>query len=419
MSKHLDRAVVLIQQSRHDLAEQELRLALGAEPENARAHALLALCLAKREQFQDATEEARQAIGLAPDQPFCHYVMASILHDRRRFDEAEEAITEAIRLYPEDADYWSVLAGIRLAQRRWPAALEAAQTGLTHDPEHVGCNNLRAMALVKLGRKAEAGATIDAALARDPEDAFSHANKGWTLLEQRDTTKALEHFREALRLDPELEYARAGIVEALKARHLIYALMLRYFLWMAKLNRKAQWAIIIGGYITYRILGNLAGQNPLLAPWLWPVLGLYIAFAIMTWVAYPLFNLLLRLNRFGRLALSQEQIVAANWVGSFLLGALICAGAYFVTGNAYVAWVGVVFGFLTLPLSAVFKCDPGWPRRAMAGITLLLGLIGCMVAVFDVLGMDDAMVLMINTFGIGVLLSLIGGNVLGSVTRRR
>ena len=42
-----------------------------------------------------------------------------------------------------------------------------------------------------------------------------------------------------------VDWARQGILEALKARHLLYRLMLWYFLWMAKLSEKAQWAVVI------------------------------------------------------------------------------------------------------------------------------------------------------------------------------
>ena len=106
--------------------------------------------------------------------------------------------------------------------------------------------NLRAMALVNLGRKREAAEAMRGTLAKDPQNAFSHANQGWTLLHQGDHAQGLEHFREALRIDPELDWAAAGTVEALKARHLLYRLMLRYFLWMSRLGGRARWGVILG-----------------------------------------------------------------------------------------------------------------------------------------------------------------------------
>jgi tetratricopeptide (TPR) repeat protein len=232
------------------------------------------------------------------------------------------------------------------------------------------------MALVKLGRKAEAGVTIDAALSRNPDNALTHANQGWTFLEQNQPKKALEHFREALRLDPENEWARSGIVEALKARNFIYAIMLRYFLWMSRLSTRVQWAIILGGYFGNRILATVARDNPALAPWVLPLQILYVAFALLTWTAEPLFNLLLRLNRFGRLALSREQTVSSNWFGSCLFLALLALAGWLLSSNALLLITAAVFGFLLLPLAGTFKCPEGWPRTAMALYTSAMAAVG-------------------------------------------
>lgn len=377
MNPHLERGLLLIQQSRYDLAEAELRQSLGLDPHDAYAHALLALCLLHREKFQEATEEASQAIHLSPDLPFAHYALAHVYFDRNRLPEALAAINEAIRLSPEDANQYALLSNIHHQERRWPSALAAAEQGLQFDPEHVACNNLRAMALVKLGRKSEAGATIDTALSRNPDNSMTHANQGWTLLERGEPKRAAEHFREALRLDPENEWARQGIIEALKARHFIYAWMLKYFLWMAKFSRRGQWTIVLAGYFGNRLLGVLADSNPKLAPWVLPLRILYITFALMTWLSYPIFNLLLRLNKFGRLVLSREQTIASNWFGACLLMALIGLGGCLVKGLDS-PWIilSIVFGLLLLPVSAIFNCSAGWPRYLMLGTTVVIALLG-------------------------------------------
>ena len=313
---------------------------------------------------------------LAPDDPFTHYTLAGVLYHSNRLQEAEQAIQEAIRLDPTDPDYFARLASIRFEQRQWSGALQAAETGLQFDPEHAQCINLRAMALVKLGKQDEAGAALETALQRNPENALTHANQGWRLLEQGEHQKALEHFREALRIDPELDYARHGIVESLKARYFIYRIMLGYFLWMAKLSERSQWGVIIGGYIAYRVLRSVARNNPDLQPWIMPLLILYIAFAIMTWIASPLFNLLLRLNRFGRLALSREQIVTSNWIGLCVAGALTSLVLYFTVQIDGALISALVCGLLIPPLATIYQCDPGWPRKTAVAIAIALAAAG-------------------------------------------
>jgi tetratricopeptide (TPR) repeat protein len=358
---------------------------LIGEPNDAIAHGLLALSQLELKEYREATDEAHSAVHLAPDHPFSHYVLARVLESRNRLSAAEAAIREAIELDPYDADYFALLASTRFQKHRWADALEAAEEGLAVDPEHVGCTNLRAMALTKLGRREQAGATIDAALARDPESAITHANQGWTLLERGEPKRAMEHFREALRLQPDLEWARVGIVEAMKARNIIYRWLLGYFLWMMKLPPRTQFAVIIGGYFGYRILSSVAANNPDLSPFIMPLLIAYIVFALATWLGDSLFNLLLRLDRFGRLALSREQIVASNWIGVCVFGALAMLAAALITDHD-MPWFGaIVFAGLTLPVAAVFRCHSGWPRRAMAGYASGLAILGIGLLLFPLL----------------------------------
>jgi tetratricopeptide (TPR) repeat protein len=416
---HFERALLLFDQSRFDLAETELRQTLAEEPDHALAHAFLALCLCDRKEFQLATAEAETAIHLSPDLAFAHFALARVFQSRHRVDEALEAIREAIRLEPLDADYHAELASLRLEQRLWPEALAAAEEGLRCDAEHTNCINLRAMALVKLGRKKEAGQTIDAALARNPENSMTHANQGWTYVEKGEYEKGLEHFREALRLDPENDWARQGILEALKARHWIYALMLRYFLWMSKLSRGVQWGIILGLYFLQRILSAVARTNPELKPFITPLLFLYLIFVVLTWIANPLFNLLLRLNRFGRLALSREQTISSNFLGACLALSLACLAASVVTGQGGFFLGAIVAGLLCMPVAGIFKCHAGWPRTVMTVVTVLLLLAGLGAVLEAWSGSERPKSLSANPlaslFFWGILISTIGVNYLSPI----
>lgn len=374
MSVHYDRALLLYQQSRYGLAEQELLQSLADDPHNPFAHALLALCLCQQKDYSAAMREAKEAIHLGPDASFTHYALAYVLYQRDRHQEAESAIEEALSLDPGEADYYSLLASIRFDQRRWPAALEAAEQGLAQDAEHGGCTNLRAMSLVKLGRRAEAGAALGDALSRDPEDALTHANQGWTLLEQRQPDKALEHFREALRLEPNLDWARQGIVESLKARNWLYRQMLRYFLWMGRLSSRARWGVVMGLLIAQQMLPS-ALPGPL-APVGNILFWCMLAFVFLTWTADPLFNLLLRLNPLGRLALSREQIWASNCVGFCLLLALVALTGWAICGDGRYLLATVMAAWLVVPVAGTFKCPYGRPRLIMAVYTVVLAAIG-------------------------------------------
>jgi Flp pilus assembly protein TadD len=388
MPSHIDRAELLYNQSRYDLAEQELRQALTEQPHDDHAHALLGLCLMRQDKLPEAQDEVQQAIVLAPDEPFPHYCRAVVLQHRRRYQEAEESAREALRLSPGSPDFHAQHAAILFQQEKWQEALDASLAGLQFDAEHAGCGNLRTMALTKLGRRGESLATVDESLARDPDDEMAHANKGWALLHDGQPRPALEHFREALRLDPNYEYAQSGIVEALKARNPLYRWMLAYFLWMARLSDGVKWGVILGGYFGYRTLGNVARSNPELAPWITPLLVLYLGFVLLTWFSVPFFNLLLRINKFGRHALSRDQRIGSNWFGLCLLVVLGGIAVGFLTPYED-AFVFAIYGAgMAMPLVNIYHCDSGWPRQAMTAMavgmaTVGAGAIGCMFADID------------------------------------
>ena len=376
MNAHTLRAQLLIEQSRFDGAENELRKVLFSSPHDEMAHALMAICLCAQDKPEEALARAQESVHLAPDNPICHYVLAKTYLHIGKPRQAKPAILQALRIAPENPDSLSLLAGIRYDLGDWKDSLEAALAGLSFDGEHVVCNNLRAMSLVKLGRREEANQAIDMTLMTAPESAITHANKGWALLEQGRSKPALETFREALRIDPNLELARSGMVESLKARHSIYRLILGYFFWMSRLSRRAQWGIIVGLYVIYRLMIGATQKYPELAPISGSLIGVYLLFVFLSWTASHLFNLLLRWNRLGRLALSSDEIRASTWVGSTLLGSLLLLLSGMALKQHPLVLAGIGCAIFVVPIAGTFTCPPGNTRTYLAAYTLGLGAAG-------------------------------------------
>jgi tetratricopeptide (TPR) repeat protein len=374
MSHRLDRAQLLLQQSRPADAERETLIALAEDPESARGHAYLALSRVDLNKNIEALAAAERAVALSPDNSFSHHIHAIVLHRLDREKAALAAIQEAIRLDPENEAHFGVLASIQLGLRDWSAALEAAEQGLSINPEDVQCANLRSMALVRLGRKEEAMQTVDFALERAPENAWSHANQGWNCLHRNDPKRAQDHFREALRLEPDLEYARQGMLEALKARNPVYRGMLAYFLWMGRQSAKLQWVFILGTMFGLRAVRTLAEQRPELGVVLWPVIGLFYLFIYLSWTAGPMFNLLLRFDRFGRLVLSRDERRATNWFG-LCVAMLLAAIMYWSFGHELGMFGAIVAAVLSVSVAITFN-RVGKKRAGFAIATAFMAAIG-------------------------------------------
>ncbi|MDR2982894.1 MAG: tetratricopeptide repeat protein [Puniceicoccales bacterium] len=380
MNAHLERARLLHLQRRHAEAEQELRQSLVSTPGDPDCLALLALCLSEQNKLGEACSTIRQAISVIPDSGHLHYIHAHILVAAERYGPAFSAINEAIRLDSGDDDYFAQLSIIQLNLDNLQESLKAAEQALRINPENIEAANFRSMALIRLGRKDEAHVTMDYALERDPDNALSHASQGWNELHRNNPKKALEHFRESLRLQPDYEYARLGMLEALKANNLIYRGMLAYSLWMGRQSSKIQWTFIIGTLVAQRILRVTAQKYPQISVFIWPVLICFYGFIFLSWVATPLFNLFLRFNRFGRLVLSADERKASNWFALPLIGTIGGLVAFACGWSAGVI-MAAVCAATAICVSAVFTVL-GSARIQLAlgtSVIFILGILGCIL----------------------------------------
>lgn len=364
---NIGRVQLLLQHQRPVDAEQEARRQLRDDPDNSALLCLLALAQMAQEQLPAAQATVEQAIHFDPENAFAFYVLSAVKLRQQEIPAALTAIEEALSLNPEDADYQHVLGQIRFQQGQLHAALRAAEAGLAADPAHVDCLGLRARCLARLGRRDEASANFDEALRHDPTDAGTHADLGWVALERGRAKDAAKHFQEALRLNPTSDYAREGLVAALKSRFWLYNWFYRYTVWTQTMSPNMRQGMFIGLFVLSRLV-------PVLLP-------LYLVLVYMSWFAEPLFNSLLRFNRYGRYALSEEDTRYSNQFLAVLLGGLVLLGAGHFAGIAALTTAGIVALALLFPLVGTQRQWQvkrrqqsrwfGWGLAAVGGVAVL------------------------------------------------
>jgi tetratricopeptide (TPR) repeat protein len=396
MSSPLQRAHILFEHERYAEAEPELRHALSLEPENPIAHALLAVCLMRLNRSEEAVREAASAIHTGPDNAFGHYAMAMIRDDRDEHPQAVEAIDEALRLQPDNAFFHGIRAGILLQMSRSEESLASAERGLAIDAENDLCGTYRTMALIQLNRTDEALAASGNVLQNNPNSALAHAQTGWTCLHRDKPSQAREHFREALRLDPESDWARDGMLEALKTRSPFYRIMLRYFLWMSRLRSRVQWGIILAIWVVGRGLRAFQEASPGVAIAVQILLGLYIIFLYLTWVAQPLSDATLLFNRDGWLALPRDRRRLAMVVGSGTAAAVtLFLLAQWVPATDLLYLTAIAMLFLCVLSSTAFST--GWTKKprwlTVLGIGLILATLFSTVAIIVTLPASELLAL--------------------------
>lgn len=360
----LQKGCLMLDLGKYAEAEHELRRHLASFPDEGAAHASLALALAQLDRIGEALAEARLAVHNEPESAFCHYVLARCHIRDNNEDSAEKSLKEALRLNPQDADYLHLLAAVYCDKSDYKAALETSEKALAIDPESADFLNLHSKILTMLGRDAEAARDAALALAKEADSCDSHTSLGLSLLSRGEHLEAMKAFREALRLDPDSETARRGMLSALKSEYRFYRWLLSYFFWVSRFSPNQRAALWFGAYFVVRLFPPLA--------------VIYLPFLYSTWVGEHLANFFISFNKFGETALTEDEKTAGLVIGglSCLAPALLAGGLLFPP--LFIPALGLLL--LTLPLCVCFRARPGLPRRLLFVYTALVLLCGIFAA---------------------------------------
>ena len=375
----LSHGLLLQDQGRLEEAEACFYGVLAREPDNDFVYGRLALCqMSQPGKKRRALETIAEAIRLRADEPFYFSVKAIILGELHRGKEALEAADTAVKLNPEDTFALSAKANAYCAMDRWAEAEEWSRHALALDGDNAMAANILAHTLRMQGKRQLNAEAVERLLAADPEDSFAHVNAGWTALQAKDQPRAEQHFREALRLDPESDMAREGLLESFRARSWFYRAYLSYCFFMQRHTEGKQWMIFLGAFAVYQVSRKyLESINPVYSGVL---VAIWLGLVLWVWLAPGVGNFLILLDRSARLALKpaeRHQGVAVG--GVFALGALATVGGL-VSGYYPVLLAGIGMLATTIPASLTFGNGSSRGRLVFGGITVLVyAAVGTMI----------------------------------------
>ena len=371
LSPHIRLGLQCRELRRFSDAEKHFKGALGEDPSDDLAlHFLASSVHAQSGREEEALKIIDDAIAMAPNDAAHHALRALILNSLERPREALVAASTSRGLDPYGEDAWIAEAQAFLQQQQWAKAEQAAREALALDADSSAAANLLATALRMQKKNEENEAQIAGLLERDPEDAYTHYNAGWSALQNNDHVRAESHFREALRLDPEFDPARDGLLTSFRARSAFYRAYLRYSFAMARLTERARWALVIGVYLVFRYVRTLARNvSPGLAI---GVTALYFLFVLWGFVADAVGNFILIFDRFARHALRRGEKVEAIVVGGSIVSGVALLAVGFCFGWSWTLVLGGSLIAAAIPLSMVFT------NKSRAG-SLIFGGIGLVI----------------------------------------
>lgn len=353
IEKFVERARILINLKRKKEAIKELHEALVYEPENLYVLLMLCGCYYDLGNNKESLALAEKIIGLNPSSDLGFYYLAINYGAIDNYPLAFKNIDIAININPWDADYFAYKAALYIDEKEWEKALAVTDEALAIYPENTQALNHRITALTKLNRKAEILTHVDEVLAADPDNAYSHSTIGWSKLETKEYKEAQKHFAEALRLDPNSNNARVGMVNAIKGSNFLYSLVLRYSFWINNHKGNFSWGVGIGIFVFSQFLKLLTGISPIFL-----LLFLVFFFLIyLSWIINPISNLILKFDSFGKYLLTKDEGKAVNIVSAGLvLGILFGATGAFIQ-STFLFYLSFLSFTLIIPFSNYYDSE--------------------------------------------------------------
>ena len=177
--------------------------------------------------YAEAAKLLNEALALEPESDFIHYLLAAVHRYRKQYQTAQKHIRKAVEMRPESAAYWIELAHLCIDVDDKRGAARYAHKALKLDPGNADALHLIALNTPKTSPKGQAQALEKyfKALGADPEDPYIHNNIGVVYLQQKNTRKAEQFFRQALAINPDEEIFRKNLYVALKQRSAMYQML--------------------------------------------------------------------------------------------------------------------------------------------------------------------------------------------------
>ena len=220
--KHQALAAALEANGQLDEAIEEYRVAVELLPSDAMVRVLLAKALVTRGGASDeAVEVFRRAVELAPGLKDARTGLGSVLLlQEQHLEEAAEHLNAALEIDPADLGARVQLARVLILSGQAVEAAEQLERVLAVEPQRQEVLLNYGQALARSGRPGDARATFQKLLEQQATDvvrAVVHKELAELAAAEGSDDQALEHWRQAMDLAPELVQVGLGYSQALEA----------------------------------------------------------------------------------------------------------------------------------------------------------------------------------------------------------
>ncbi len=294
----LQKAQALIDLGRYEPAIGILIQCLEERTLLVEVHLRLIICYINLDKYEEAERHVKLGLQEDPNRSEILYLYSFICHLQEKFPQAFQHIEAALRIEPTRVKYLVHLATLYIDTNKYQKALEYLRVAEQHDPEDIEMLiHMADLARVK-GDKKESFSYLQRGLAINPNHPTLLSLKSRVLGQSSATMKEAEaEALEALRLNPNDDFAKATLLEVLKRKNGIF----RFFVANSFNRYNVQWSV---GRVLIAILCWKG-------VFIWG--GMLVLYLMLTWYCGVLFNTFLRRHRRYKYLLKEAEIKQSNF----------------------------------------------------------------------------------------------------------
>lgn len=193
---------------------QTLLSGIAADPARIPAQLALSRLLASRGIYAEAVRLPLDVLRRQPADVAALEQLASVLSDAGDADRLAPVVA-SLQQHAPDSDAAHYYQGaLHFLQDHPERAVADVSYVIARNPRNARAQNLLGACLASLGRRDEARRAFQASIAANPRDPATYANLGTLELQAGNKQLAVQHFAEALTVDPGSQPARQGLVSA-------------------------------------------------------------------------------------------------------------------------------------------------------------------------------------------------------------
>ncbi|MEW6198836.1 MAG: tetratricopeptide repeat protein [Planctomycetota bacterium] len=207
-------AIEAAQRGRFADAEEMVRAAMDADPTGVESHNMYGLVLGMQGKLDDAVREFERVLSLPEGRDFkpAKLNLAYMRMRRQEYDQSEQLVREILAQQPTYGDGLRLFATLAVLQRDPARAIPVLEAALAAAPTDGAVHHQVGVLLLELNRPNEAKAALLKALELRPGLAEARIPLGAIFFHEQDVERARRYWADAIRFDPRLVQARAGLV---------------------------------------------------------------------------------------------------------------------------------------------------------------------------------------------------------------